>query len=88
MWTFEQSRKVAKYLTQKLGIMAAQMRRAKSNFWWFCDGSKIFMVNEMKGVTINADKHDLIGVYNNETDTNDLRDDLLWYIENILEAKQ
>lgn len=88
MWTHEQSEKVRKYLPKKLGDMSAAMSRTNSKYWWFCDGSLIFMVNELKGFTINPEKHELIGVYDKNVTTNDLRNDLLWYIETHLETKQ
>ena len=77
------------YIPMPIGKMAGQMRRkVNSDYHWYSDGKSIFMVHESNVTKVSRQKHDLIGVYNGEVSTTDLRDDLLWYIHNYLEDKQ
>ena len=77
------------YIQMPIGVLAGKMRRRiNADFHWFSDGRSIFMVHEMYVKKVDKRKHVLIGVYNAQVSTSDLRDDLLWYIDNYLEGKQ
>lgn len=78
---------VNKYMNPVFAIVSSQIRKSANRSYVFSDGNSIFKVAEIHLGKVNQHKHDLIGVYDNKIEHQDLMDDLHWYAVNYLEAK-
>ena len=74
-------------LERQLGKLCAQMRKSQSDYYWLSDGNTIMMKNQSRLNGTDLTQYDLVGIYNSDIEPSDLRDDLLWYIDNKMEAQ-
>ena len=85
MATNEERNFVNSKLRQQLGVLRARMRARPGQYCWYNDNGVIDMKNNNMFSEADAQRFDVVGVYTGDIDSNVLRDDLLWYIENVME---
>jgi len=83
----QESARVNQYCHQPIGSMRAKIKQSKRNFYLFEDGKEIYAVSERDLSRINRTRYALVGVYNKNVELKELREDILWYIKNIMEAR-
>jgi len=79
---------INKYMDPAFAHVSSRIRKSKNHCHIFCDGNSLFMVADSSLHKVDRHKHDLVGVYDHNIDTENLRTDLYWYAMNYLEAQQ
>lgn len=85
MATVEERNFVNSKLRQQLGVMRSRMRNRPGQYCWYNNNGVIDMKNVTMFTDSDAQQFDVVGVYTGDIDSNVLRDDLMWYIENVME---
>lgn len=80
--------KLDKFLCEPVSKMRDRMRQSKRNYYVIENGTEIVAVPERNFETMDKGSHELLGAYNYDITCEELRGDIIWYIENVMEARK